>query len=241
MTAQLVCLILKTWILCTYPLCASFIQDRKEILGELQFAFVCFLVGQGIDTLCRQMRFNQCGVHCGKYEFVFRSFLSFLFFSLAWSITFVNCKESGNIFPTWSKQPSPMKCLLNIIDIQLLCNFANKNAHSLPPNTFLHHFLEVDSIIVVSQACFKKLCCLIKIDEKFPFIQVLRKENQCIFLQALTDAMLLSDYGVGIEVQRLLPKGPTPPTMFHRLQLSHRHKCCLKTVIIQCSNLNILP
>ena len=23
------------------------IQDRKEIVGELQFAFVCFLVGQG--------------------------------------------------------------------------------------------------------------------------------------------------------------------------------------------------
>ena len=40
-------------LLTTYPLCASFIQDRKEILGELQFAFVCFLVGQGIDTLCR--------------------------------------------------------------------------------------------------------------------------------------------------------------------------------------------
>ena len=31
----------------TDPLCATFIQDRKEILGELQFAFVCFLVGQG--------------------------------------------------------------------------------------------------------------------------------------------------------------------------------------------------
>lgn len=48
--------------------------------------------------------------------------------------------------------------------------------------------------------------------------------------------MLLSDYGVGIEVQRLLLKGPTPPHMFHRLQLSHRHKCSFKTVIIQCSN-----
>lgn len=37
----------------TNPLCASFIQDRKEILAELQFAFVCFLVGQGTDVLCR--------------------------------------------------------------------------------------------------------------------------------------------------------------------------------------------
>ena len=43
--------------------------------------------------------------------------------------------------------------------------------------------------------------------------------------------MLLSDYGMGIEVQRLLPKGPTPPTMFHGQQLSHKHKCCLKTAI----------
>ena len=44
--------IMQSTLLTTYPLCASFIQDRKEILGELQFAFVCFLVGQGIDTLC---------------------------------------------------------------------------------------------------------------------------------------------------------------------------------------------
>ena len=45
--------IMQSTLLTTYPLFASFIQDRKEILGELQFAFVCFLVGQGIDTLCR--------------------------------------------------------------------------------------------------------------------------------------------------------------------------------------------
>jgi len=44
--------IMQSTLLTTNPLCASFIQDRKEILGELQFAFVCFLVGQGIDSNC---------------------------------------------------------------------------------------------------------------------------------------------------------------------------------------------
>ena len=48
-------------------------------------------------------------------------------------------------------------------------------------------------------------------------------ENGWIPLQSLTDAIMLpNDYGIGIEVQRLLRKGPTLPTMFHRLQLSQK-------------------
>ena len=106
--------IMQSTLLTTYPLFASFIQDRKEILGELQFAFVCFLVGQGIDKFCRWDS-TSVGSIVENMSLFLEAF--YLFFSLAWSITFVNCKESGNIFPTWTKQPSPMKCLLNIVNI----------------------------------------------------------------------------------------------------------------------------